>query len=251
MLANETSVARVALGRRSSGAMDGSVRLSETDVLRAAVTKAANFPKLRHRCSVVRSFILSSLLLPRPTDQSSQLLALLSSCCRCSCCWLSQKADANSRSLARFSHSDTAPLPNPPLVTAKPLKTHQRLLLNSPFNLTHCLSYCSLHLHASCWPQHPPPLSSLTRDPANGTSQYCRGAKDTVHFTSPYPLTYPIHLDFRLWSAREQKRHASMPFPANKSIVSVATSSSGMWGEASRGMRRELINSSPHSDIES
>ena len=74
----------------------------------------------------------------------------------------------------------------PPLVTAKPLKTHQRLLLNSPFNLTLCLSYCSLHLHASCWPQHPPPL---TRDPANGTSQYCRGAKDTVHFTSPYRPT--------------------------------------------------------------
>ena len=47
----------------SGGAMDGSVRLSETADVRAAVTKAANFPKLRHRCSVVRSFILSSLLL--------------------------------------------------------------------------------------------------------------------------------------------------------------------------------------------
>ena len=103
--------------RRSSGALDGSVRLSETDVLRAAVTKAANFPKLRHRCSL-HSFFAP----PRPTDQSSQLLALLSSCCRCSCWWLSQKADANSRPLARFSHSDTAPLPNPPISYRKTTK---------------------------------------------------------------------------------------------------------------------------------
>ena len=104
-------------GWRSSGALDGSVRLSETDVLRAAVTKAANFPKLRHRCSL-HSFFAP----PRPTDQSSQLLALLSSCCRCCCWWLSQKADANSRSLARFSHSDTAPLPNPPISYRKTTK---------------------------------------------------------------------------------------------------------------------------------
>ena len=66
-LANETSV----VGRRvtllgwsmEQWRRDGSVRLSETADVRAAVTKAANFPKLRHRCSVVRSFILSSLLL--------------------------------------------------------------------------------------------------------------------------------------------------------------------------------------------
>ena len=119
------------------------------------MTKAANFPKLRHRCSV-RSFVRSSVrpfyLHSSSPPRSSLLLTLLSS-------WLSQKADATANANSSGSEgrergregkgrSPRAPsfqsvtplgyrLLNPPITCRKTTKA----LLKNPLNsLLICLS---------------------------------------------------------------------------------------------------------------
>ena len=146
--------------------------------MRAAVTKAANFPKLRHRCSVrsfVRSFVRPFYLHSSSPPRSSLLLTLLSS-------WLSQKADATANANSSGSEgrergrergregkgrSPRAPsfqsvtplgyrLLNPPITCRKTTKALLKNPLNS-FIICLCQSYRSLHVQYIPYQQHRAP----------------------------------------------------------------------------------------------